>query len=134
MSAHSQRGFGMMEAIVALTLLAAAALPTAIGLGAALTATRRIEAALLELEMQANALAALRAINPMEQPVGVLDLGPYRLAWTATPLEQPIPAKSPLGEDGVWLVQAFDVDARIEDQSGVRARVTVRRPGYGTAK
>lgn len=134
MSRRAQLGFGLMEAIVALVLLAAAALPTALGLSAALTAARRTEAAMLELEMQANALAALRAINPMAAPNGSLDLGPYRMVWRATGIDRPLPAASPLGESGVWLVQAFDVAASIEDQRGVRARLTTRQLGFGLAK
>lgn len=134
MSRGNQTGFGLMEAIVALTLLAAAALPTALGLSAALTAARRTEAAMLELEMQTNALAALRAINPMALPDGALDLGPYRIVWRAVGIDQPLPAISPLGESGVWLVQAFDVAVSIEDERGVRARLTTRQLGFGPAQ
>jgi len=134
MSARGQTGFGLLEAIVALTLLAAAALPTALGLGAALSATRRIEAALLELEMRSNALATLGAINPMLNPEGALDLGPYRLVWTSDALDEPRPVVGPLGEGGVWVAQAFDMRGRIEDQTGARASVTVRRVGYAAAR
>ncbi len=134
MRRSAQAGFGLMEAIVALTLLAAAALPTALGLSAALTAARRTEAAMLELEMQANALSALRAINPMAQPEGALDLGPYRMVWRAAELEQPRPAVNPLGESGVWIVQAFDVVISVEDDTGVRARLTARQIGFGPAR
>ena len=134
MSRGNQTGFGLMEAIVALTLIAAAALPTALGLSAALTAARRTEAAMLELEMQTNALAALRAINPMALPDGALDLGPYRIVWRAVGIDQPLPAISPLGESGVWLVQAFDVAVSIEDERGVRAWLTTRQLGFGPAQ
>jgi len=134
MSRRTQGGFGLMEAIVALTLLAAAALPTALGLSAALTAARRTEAAMLELEMQTNALSALRAINPMALPEGMLDLGPYRMVWRAVGIDQPLPAVTPLGESGVWLVQAFDVAVSVEDDRGVRAKLTARQLGFGPAR
>jgi hypothetical protein len=130
MTRTPQSGFGMLEAIVALTLLAAAALPAALGLSSAMTSARRVEAALLELEMQTNALAALHVINPMLKPDGNLDLGPYRLIWSSTALDQSKPVVGPLGETGVWMVQPFEMSARIEDQSGLRARLTVRRAGF----
>lgn len=130
MNRTPQSGFGMLEAIVALTLLAAAALPAAIGLSSAITTARRVESALLEIEMQTNALAALRVINPMPNPDGMLDLGPYRLVWSSTALDHSKAVVGPIGETGVWLVQPFEMNARIEDQSGLRARLTLRRAGF----
>lgn len=72
----------LLEALVALALLAGVAVAFVEAMRAAIVATGRLAAADRAVEAELNATLALRAIDPLARPEGNLDLGPYRVAWT----------------------------------------------------
>jgi general secretion pathway protein I len=83
------RGFTLLEAIVALAILAAAGLALFASLSQSVQMVERAERAREADTALRNALAWVHRINPMETPDGEQAIGDYVLRWHAEPLEPP---------------------------------------------
>ena len=79
-----QSGFTLIEAIVALVVLAAVMVGFFAFLSSALNGAHRMELASVAYDHRENALQLATALNPMEVPEGTLNLGKYRIHWTST--------------------------------------------------
>lgn len=134
MKRHSRRtgqqGFTLLEAIVALAVFAAAALPlytlfsqSVDGLFRAATANREREATL-------SALSFLSVINPMERPTGDAEVGGFRLKWQSQELNPPLdgigyPRGQSLFQVGWYEIRA---EAFLDDKKWFS--LAVRQVGY----
>lgn len=83
------RGFSLLEAIVALAILAGAGLALFASMSQSLQMVGRAERAREADLALRNALAWVERINPMESPDGTRQIGGYVLHWRAQPLEPP---------------------------------------------
>lgn len=111
--ARRSAGFTLLEAVVALALVAATVVPlygffsrSLDGLFRAADANRQSEASL-------TALAYLEGLNPLERPTGEEPLGPYRLRWTS---QEIVPRADGIGYPrgvGAYQVALFEVTAEI---------------------
>lgn len=84
-----ERGFTLLEAIVALAILAAAGLALFASLSQSVQMVGRAERARAADTALRNSLAWVRQVNPMEAPDGEQAIGDYVLRWHAEPLEPP---------------------------------------------
>ena len=87
-SRAGQHGFTLLEAIVALTLIATAGVALFAWINTSLQSLARVQEANARAEASANALEYLGRVNPMAAPEGTVDLGAYSLTWKATPLTE----------------------------------------------
>ena len=78
-----EAGFTLLEAIVAIALLAATLVPIYALFSTTLRSAFRISEANRMAEIEQNALDVMATVNPMERPTGRLDLGPYAVTWTS---------------------------------------------------
>src|SRR5579864_1759768 len=92
-------GFTLIEAIVALVILAAGLIAFYEFLGSSLHAADRVRAAADAYDRDRNALALASTLNPMLRPDGTFDLGAYRIRWHAEPLAAPERTTAPPGGD-----------------------------------
>ncbi|MEA2754936.1 MAG: ral secretion pathway protein [Aliidongia sp.] len=83
-------GFTLLEAIVAIAVLAAALLPLYALISNVSRSAFRVDEANRRAEIETDALNIMSAINPLDQPTGAIDLGPYAVRWTAQTLIEPI--------------------------------------------
>lgn len=81
------RGFGLLEAIVALTILASTGLALFSWLQQNLQTAARLRVKEEQARLLLNAQALLEVVNPSRQPSGELSQGDIRLRWTASLLE-----------------------------------------------
>jgi len=126
-----QQGFSIMEALVAIALIAGAFLPLLVLQGQLTRTSLAIERAEDVLRIEANALDYLRALNPGLRPTGQEDLGGgVRLTWQAQALTQPKPAISHSAEMGRFDVALYDLTAIMNWPDGRESRFTIRSLGW----
>jgi general secretion pathway protein I len=101
-------GFSLLEAIVALSILAASAVALLAWLNGGMTTLARAQAVTAQIRAQRLVLEDARAINPMATPRGERRIGALAYTWAAQPTG---PATTSVGwpsADGLFLVQLFD--------------------------
>lgn len=127
---RSARGFSLLEAIVALAILAAGAMALFSALNGALRAQDRVEANIRTATAVDNALALLESINVMEQPRGEANIGGYRFRWVASPVADPVDVLTDYYSPGLHQVALYDVDVEVWSAGTMERRFTLRRIGW----
>ena len=109
-------GFSLLEAIVALTLLAVAGLALFTWINASFDGIYRADAAQARAQAQSNALAYIQTINPMARPSGETKLGSLTVSWLAKEIAPKVKpsADSPDGT-GNFMVALYDVEFTMTD-------------------
>lgn len=129
-----QAGFTLLEAVVAIALVAAAALPLYTFFSRSLDGLYRAAQANRESETSLSAIAFLSGLNPMERPTGEDALGPVRVRWKSREL---VPATDAMAYPrglGIYQVALYEVTGEILDGARVRATVAIRLVGYKRAR
>ena len=126
----SVAGFSLLEAIVAIALLAIAVMPLYAFFGRSLDGLHRVAASNRESELNLSALAFLSGLNPMERPSGEDAFGAYRLRWQSQEL---VPASDVMAYPrGLGLYQAalYEVTGEILEGPRLRSKIAIRLVGY----
>lgn len=84
-----QKGFTLMEAIVALVLMATTGVALFSWVNSNIITLQRVQASNAKDATTINALQFLHTINPMATPEGETRIGPYTLQWKSVPLSEP---------------------------------------------
>lgn len=128
---RARRGFGLLEAIVALTLLAGTGMALFAWIQQNLQTASRIRTIEQEAQLQINAQALIDGLDPMLEPSGQMQVSGLTLSWRAEPLEPPRSNQSfTPGIPGAWLVGLYRVEVQArDDRSGVRVRFEQWRAG-----
>ncbi len=131
MSARRNHGFAMLEAIVAITIMAAALVPIFALLSTSLDAGRKLYEANLKTDVELATLDVIRSVNPMDQPTGIIDLELYKISWASTPLAPPIDQiRYPRGL-GLYKIGMYQVDVKTTKPDGAElCAFSVRLIGY----
>lgn len=103
----AQKGFTLLEAIVALVIFASVGSALYAWIGVSLNGINRIEAARQADEATQAALAMLATVNPMAEWEGERTAGHYRISWTSEVLASPLDGLGPGGgltpfQVGLW--------------------------------
>jgi general secretion pathway protein I len=126
------RGFGLLEAIVALTILASAGLALFAWINQNLQSATRVRQAELQSRLTLTAEALVEGLNPLTQPEGLQELAGVNVRWTShevAPVHSNTAAVE--GRPGDWEVGLYRVDVEAEDtQHGVTTRFSMLRAGY----
>lgn len=129
MMIKSEEGFSLLEAVVAMVLLASAGVSVFGWINGTLNSLHRIESVQKEQQILQNALTFIENVNPMRNPGGDAATGNLTLHWESRLVEPPRRgAGYPFG-DSLYRLGLYDVDvtARTED---VQTHFTVRLAGY----
>jgi general secretion pathway protein I len=123
-------GFTLLEAIVALAILAAGGMALFAALNGALRSVDRIEDAARLDAATRNALARIESLNPLEQPAGEEVFDGHRMRWTAVPVEAPRDNLTDYLQPGHYEVGLYRLDVEIEREGMIERRFDVRKAGW----
>ena len=126
MSPSRQRGFTLLEAIVAITIFSTSALGLYAWINSMLIGTSRFDAIAVETADRHSAMDYLKVINPMEAPNGRQDLGEIKLQWNSELVE---PVQRGRTIDG-WEFGLYDVLVQLERPGVHEQQFTLRQVGY----
>lgn len=124
-----QAGFSLLEAIVALAIVASAGMALFAALSGALDMVGRAERAAAQDSALNNALAWMETVNPMLEPEGRVDLGEFELVWNAEPIEPARDAVTWLMTPGLYQVGLYRVELSLS-RDGETLAYAYRRIGY----
>ena len=85
----AQRGFTLIEAIVAMVLIASTGMALFSWINSNIITLNRVQQANAESAATTSALDYMSVVNPMDKPEGQAVLGPYRLRWKSTASTEP---------------------------------------------
>lgn len=125
-----ESGFTLLEAIVAVAILAAGAMALFAALNGALRSIEHAEAAARLDTATENALDWLELTNPMERPQGEVALGDYTLRWRAEPILGPTDNLTDYLQPGLFEIALYAIDGEISLDGQVVSRFTLRRAGW----
>jgi len=125
------RGFGLLEAIVALAILAGAGLALFSWIGQNFIDVRRIEEAQARAALQLTAMAMVANVNPVAEPKGERRVGTVLVKWDSTlvePLRYSLPfagGASPRWQVGLYRLQV----AGLDDSNGIKVEFGIEQTG-----
>lgn len=126
-----ERGFGLLEAIVALAILAGAGLALFSWIGQTVIDVRRVEEAQARAALQLTAMGLVANVNPFAEPKGERRVGALRVQWNSAliePLRYSLPfagAASPRWQVGLYRLDVVGVD----DAIGTRVEFSLEQVG-----
>ena len=122
--ARTQAGFALLEAIVALALLAGTGLALFSWIQQNLQSASRLRLHEQEARLLNSAQGLVQLVNPMARPEGALDAGDLRIQWRAELLE-PERRNHTFGDlaEGPFRVGLYRLDVQARD---LRQQVEVR--------
>ena len=125
-----QRGFSLLEAIVALVIFSMVAMVLYGWQSTNLHALQRAEAHARENQLTRSALGVLAQVNPMKTPSGERPLGRYTVHWTAKPVQPVKPGVSAVGLPDLFELGLYLLDVRVTDGNRTLAAFELRQVGY----
>lgn len=114
----SVAGFGLLEAIVALAILAGTGAALFAWISQNLQAAARIEAAQARVALQLTAQGLLASVNPFTEPEGSRRLGATSVSWRAklvAPLRASVPTQAM--EQMRWRVGLYELTVTAKDEN-----------------
>jgi general secretion pathway protein I len=120
----NQRGFTLLEAIVALILIASTGMALLNWINTNLMTLYRVQQVQQRHEATRNALAFMDTINPLEKPQGEETVGIYTFRWEAQAVELPKDGK------GLYQIGLYDTEIEVSLDDELLARFTLRQVGF----
>lgn len=124
------RGFTLLEAVVALAILAAAGLALFAAMSQSLQMVQRAQYARETDTALRNALAWTEQVNPMVEPEGEQAIGRYLLRWTSEPVEAPRDNATDYLQPGLFEVGLFRMRLELWREGDLAREATLNRAGF----
>ena len=126
----TQRGFALLEAIVALAILAAVGMALFAAINQTVQLVGRAETAREADSALLNAVAWLQTVNPSQQPEGTQQLDDVQLHWTSQLVEPALDGSTNSLVPGLYKIGLYDMHLELRRGDVVLADATVRKVGY----
>lgn len=124
------RGFTLLEAIVALAILAAAGMALFAAMSQSLQMVQRAQQARDADAALRNALAWSETINPMLDPSGEQALGDWEMRWRSEALEPPRAGATGFLQPGLYQVGLYRLHLQLWRDGALQREVAFNRAGY----
>ncbi len=126
-----QRGFSLLEAVVAMVLISGAGVALFSWINSELASVVKLQESNARAEAMVNVLELMRTVNPMQAPEGTLSFAAYRLTWRASEVA---PVQDGISyPQGISLYQLalYDTLVRVSNSDGTPwFDFTLRQVGY----
>lgn len=123
-------GFSLLEAIVAMAILASAGMALFAAMNQSVRMVERAEAARERESAQRDALAWIQTVNPAIEPRGEAQLGDVMLHWSSEPVEPPRDSAAGYLRAGLYQVGLYRMHLQLERDRQPLAELDVQRVGY----
>ena len=120
----NQQGFSLLEAIVALILIATTGMALFSWINTNLITLHHVQQTQQRHEAIRNALAFIDTINPLEKPQGEESVGLYIFRWEAYAVRLPKDGK------GLYQLGLYDTEVEVFSDKELLARFTLRQVGF----
>lgn len=129
--AHSQRGFSLLEAIIAMVVMSMAMLALYGWLSTSILGLTRAQDNASALQDARAALALVDAVNPMDEPEGRRELGGLEVSWRSDIVSPRRPGRSSSsGLPGLFEVALYRLDVEVRRDSRLVRTFSVRKAGW----
>lgn len=125
-----QSGFTLLEAIVAMVVMATALMALYAWLSSSTLAMTRAQAQNRALEDARSALALVETINPMLEPTGERQLGEIAVSWQSTPVAPRRTGRTRAGMPSLFDVTLYQMDVTVERAGEPAHGFSLRRAGW----
>lgn len=126
----AQRGFTLLEAVVALTILASAGLALYASLNSSLLMVDRAVRSQQTDTAVENALAWMETVNVMQTPTAEQVIGDYRLRWRAELIEPVIDGDTGFLQSSLYQLGLYRVELELWRDDRLERALEIRRVGY----
>jgi len=130
MKYHQQKGFTLIEAIVALVLISLTGMAIFQWLNQSMANLRVLEREQSTTLTVQNALAYIKTINPMENPTGKAQVGNMQLEWESDLLEEPTKGMTQKGSITQYTFGLYQLDITLTQTNQPKFQFSVRQVGY----
>jgi len=128
------KGFSLLEAIVAMVLIATAGLALFAWINGSFQSLERIQSSNARALAETNALQFMQTVNPMKDPAGKTALGNLNVEWKSRALAPP---RTNLGSGegpGPFTMALYEIDVSIEQLPDVpHDTFVIRQIGFERA-
>ncbi len=128
--AMAQCGFTLLEAIVAMVIMATTLIALYAWLSSNTIAVTRAQAVSQGLDDARIALAVIEGINPMQTSTGSRDVGPVSVRWTATAVTDRRTGVTATGEAAPYDFTLYDLQVETLREGRTTHAFQVRRAGW----
>ena len=129
-----QRGFSLLEAIVALVIFSITVAALFEWQHVSLLALDRARAHARRDSLVRSGLSVIEHVNPMREPSGERTIGDLRVDWSAKPIRPKTIGKTPAGFPSLFDLALYDVTVRVFERGRELTSFDVRRVGYEQAR
>jgi general secretion pathway protein I len=127
----NQKGFTLLEAIVALVILASAGMALLDWINTNLLTLQHVQHAKQRNDATHNALAFMDTINPLKKLQGEETIGIYKISWDATAVKLPKEGISTAGDMSLFKVGLYDTQIEVHSEKDeLLTRFTLRQVGF----
>lgn len=133
-AASGARGFTLLEAIVAMVIMASALLALYSWLSASTLSLNRAQAQAFALEDARSALDLIGTINPSRQPRGELTLDALSIRWQTRSTPDLRPGMSSVGFPTQFDFQLHDLDVEVFRDGRLVRSFMIRKTGWVVAR
>ncbi|MGB3394185.1 MAG: type II secretion system protein [Stenotrophomonas sp.] len=131
---QGQRGFSLLEAIVALTIMATSLLALYAWLSTSTFALGRARASALALQDARTAQAVVETINPMAEPSGRRELATLEITWKARPVTDRRIGMSRAGSPTQFDFGLYDMEIEVKRNGEIVRNFRMRKAGWEAAR
>ena len=125
-----QKGFSLLEAIVALTIMATCLLALYAWLSTSTLALNRVRTNADALADARAAMAIIETVNPMAEPNGKRELPPLEIRWKSRPLTDLRLGMSPAGGATQFDFRLYMLDVEVLRDNHTAREFSVRKTGW----